>query len=124
MARHADVGKTRPKVKAMLRTKPLYSLADLIRQYKARVLPFFENTFVAFFHAYNIHLIKLEFHKYLTTHIGTLEMHLETIGTPQRRIGTPEINLDVRLEIHKRSSTAYWNCSERHIRIPGMFENE
>jgi hypothetical protein len=52
--------KVRPKLKAILRTRHLYSTADLIRRFKAHALPILEGSNGAICHAYGSHLKKLD----------------------------------------------------------------
>ena len=52
--------KIRPKVKALLRTKPFYSIQEMIVQYKTHIWPHLENTMGAYFHAAESHLTKLD----------------------------------------------------------------
>lgn len=52
--------KTKPKVKAILRTRPYYSLPGLVNQFKAHVLPILEGTTGAIYHASTTQLRKVD----------------------------------------------------------------
>ena len=53
-------GKTRPKVKAILRTRPFYTVSGLIGQYKAHVLPILEGSIGAIFHVSSTQIRKVD----------------------------------------------------------------
>ena len=52
--------KVKPKVKASVRTRPFYSVADMVVQYKTHIWPHFESTVGAYFHAADTYLCKLD----------------------------------------------------------------
>ena len=54
------LAKTRPKVKAILRTRAYYSSSDLVKQFKTHVLCILEGTIGALFHAASSHLESLD----------------------------------------------------------------
>ena len=53
-------GKSKAKIRAILRTKGFYSVADLIHQFKTHVWPFLEGTIGGIFHACDSQLIRLD----------------------------------------------------------------
>ena len=53
-------GKARPKIKAILRTRRYYSLADMVAQFKTHVLCLLEGTIGGIFHAASSHLNELD----------------------------------------------------------------
>ena len=54
------VQKCRPKVKALLRTRPYYSTRDMFFQFKTNILPIIEAITPAVYHASKSHLDKLD----------------------------------------------------------------
>lgn len=52
--------KTRPKVKAILRTRPYYTVEALVGQYKAHVLPLLESSIGAIYHASKTQLDRID----------------------------------------------------------------
>lgn len=53
-------GKCRPKIKALLRTRPYYSTGDMLRQFKSHIWPYLEGSTGAIPHAAATHINKLD----------------------------------------------------------------